>query len=115
MSGAFKCFLKRKEKCLVLYTDDYEIYCGVVKKDYTEEQARELMQKEVDKLNLQENREDDDKYKIVSCDKDVMFRAFVPFDDEEHYDKVQLRNHATIVKGKTEPMWIFEIGGREDD
>lgn len=110
MSGAFKCFLGRKEKCVILYTDDYGIYCGVVKKDYTEEEAREIMQKEVDKLNLQEDRKDDDKYKIVSCEKDVMFRTFVPFDDEEQIDKVQLRKHTTIVKGKTELMWMFEIG-----
>lgn len=110
MSGAFKCFLKRKEKCVVLYTDDYEIYCGVVKKDYTEEQARELMQHEIDKINLQENRSNDKKYKISSCDKDVMFRAFVPFDDDGYYDKVQLRKNATVVRGKTELMWIFGIG-----
>ncbi|WP_373078092.1 hypothetical protein [Fusobacterium varium] len=109
MSGAFKCFLKRKEKCVVLYTDDYEIYCGVVKKDYTEEQARELMQKQIDKLNFEEDRKGSEKYKILSWDKDVMFRSFKPFDNEE-YDIVTLRKHATIVKGKTEPMWIFGIG-----
>lgn len=45
MSGAFRCFLGRKEECIITYTDDFEIYCGLVKKDYTEEQAREIMQK----------------------------------------------------------------------
>ncbi|CAK7067210.1 hypothetical protein [Fusobacterium varium] len=108
MSGAFKCFLKRKEKYLVLCTDDYEIYCGVVKKDYIEEQAREIMQREIDKLNFVEDRKDSEKYKILSCCKDVLF---YPVGHKENTEELRaaLRKHATIAEGTTEPLWIFEI------
>lgn len=108
MSGAFKCFLGRKEECVVLYTDDYDIYCGLVKKDYTEEQAREIMQKEIDKLNFEEDREDDEKYEISSCEKDVLFYP-VGHKENTEEPRVALRKHTTIMEGTTEPLWIFKI------
>ena len=109
MSGAFKCFLGRKEKCCILYTEDYDIYCGVVKKDYTEEQAREIMQKEIDKLNFEEDRKDDEKYEILSCEKDILFYP-VGHKENTEESRVALRRHTTIMEGTTEPLWIFEIG-----
>lgn len=108
MSGAFKCFLERKEECVILYTEDYDIYCGLVKKDYTEEQAREIMQKEIDKLNFEEDREDDEKYEISSCEKDVLFYP-VGHKENTEEPRVALRKHTTIMEGTTEPLWIFEI------
>lgn len=109
MSGAFRCFLGRKEECIIMYTDDFEIYCGLVKKDYTEEQAREIMQRKIDKLNFVEDRKDNEKYKILSCCKDVLF---YPVGHKENTEELRaaLRKYATIAEGTTEPLWIFEIG-----
>lgn len=109
MSGAFRCFLGRKEEYTIMYTDDFEIYCGLVKKDYTEEQARKIMQKEIDKLNFVENRKDSEKYKILSCCKDVLFYP-VGHKENTEEPRVALRRHTTIMEGTTEPLWIFEIG-----
>lgn len=109
MSGAFRCFLGKKEECIILYTDDCEIYCGVVKKDYTEEEARELMQHEIDKLNFEEDRKDDEKYEILSCEKDVLFYPVGHKENTEEL-RVALRRHTTITEGTTEPLWIFGIG-----